>query len=128
MDIQSLVPSNKLDLETAKMAIAAGFPRVEPILPALLEWLQDLNWPVARVLAPFLASIGEPMIPHLERIFSTDDYIWQYWIIECLIARNQVLRRHFTPRLIRLANSPSVTEKLEELDLVAKDALAMNKD
>src|SRR4051794_23281462 len=63
-DVQHLIPQNKFDLKRAQAAVEVGYPAVAPILPELLEWLQDYNWPVAHILAPFLASIGEPLVPH----------------------------------------------------------------
>jgi hypothetical protein len=36
-------------------------PLLGPTLAELLAWLQDINWPVAGVLAPFLAAIGPPL-------------------------------------------------------------------
>src|SRR5688500_18615540 len=51
-DINSLVPRNKHDRKRAAAAIAAGYPAVAPVLPEMLEWLQDMNWPVAQDLAP----------------------------------------------------------------------------
>jgi hypothetical protein len=50
------IPKNKGVLAAAQAAIDIGYPGVAPILPQLLEWLQDYNWPVAHMLAPFLAS------------------------------------------------------------------------
>lgn len=85
----TLVPRSKFDIETAERAAATGWPTVEPVLPQLLEWLQDYNWPVARVLAPFVASIGEPLVPHLRPILDDEgqDAIWKYWIITAVKGR-----------------------------------------
>lgn len=74
--IQDLVPTHKKDLERAEAAVKAGYPAVEPILGRLIEWLQDCNWPVAHVLAPFLESVGAPLVPHIWRVLRTNDDIW----------------------------------------------------
>ena len=84
MNLESLIPNHKSDLASAKAAVSAGHPAVESILPDLIFWLQDYNWPVAKILAPFLASIGSPMIPHIDAVFATNDEIWKFWIISCL--------------------------------------------
>ena len=66
----SLIPKSKSDLETANRAVAAGYPAVKPVLGELVEWLKDYNWPVAHVLAPFLAKIGIPLVPHIDHAVS----------------------------------------------------------
>ena len=86
-DLAAILPTNKRDTERAEAIVALGFPTVEPILSTLLEWMQDINWPVAQVLAPFLANIGGPLAPHVRPILQTDDDIWKYWILDCIIKR-----------------------------------------
>ena len=44
--LRALIPRNKHDLRRARVLVALGYPAVAPVLPELLEWLQDLNWPV----------------------------------------------------------------------------------
>lgn len=122
-DIRSLIPQHKKDFERTRAVIAAGYPAVEPILPELLAWLQDCNWPVAQGLAPFLASIGEPLVPHIQHVMGTDDDIWKYWMITMLMAESPEIAGAFREELERLAFAPTEREKSEELDDVARDAL-----
>jgi hypothetical protein len=58
-DLVALLPLDKYDAAKLGLLVAAGYPAIEPLLPALLQWLQDGNWPIARHLSPFLASIGK---------------------------------------------------------------------
>lgn len=103
--------------------VTAGYPAVAPILPELLEWLQDCNWPVSRVLAPFLASIGSPLIPHIQRILDTDDEIWKYWMISVIMRDSFELASAFRDELERLVLSPTECEAREELNEVAQEVL-----
>lgn len=112
-DLQSLVPQHKKDFERAKAAIAAGYPTVAPVLPNLLEWLQDYNWPVARVLAPFLASLGSPIVPHVRHIMQTEDEIWKYWMIVLIMRDSREVAEAFREELERLAYSPTEQEVAE---------------
>ena len=121
--VHSLVPKSKSDLDTANRAVAAGYPAVESVLPELVEWLQDYNWPVAHVLAPFLAEIGLPLIPQIDHVFSTTDETWQYWMIVCLLSRNDDLYEHYKQKLIQLAETPSGNDRHHELDDVARETL-----
>ena len=118
-----LIPKTKFDLDAAEQAVKAGYPAVEPVLNDLIEWLQDYNWPVAHILAPFLASIGLPLIPYIDKVFSTDDETWKYWMIVCLIGQNEDLFQHYQTSLIRIGYSPTEIEKENELDEVARDVL-----
>jgi len=122
-DIRLLIPQHKSDIERARAAVTAGYPAVAPILPELLEWLQDCNWPVSHVLAPFLASIGSPLIPHIQRILDTDDEIWKYWMISAIMRVSFELASAFRDELERLALSPTERETAEELDEVAQEVV-----
>ena len=110
-----LVPKDKFDIETARLASRAGFPAVEPVLYELLEWIQDCNWPVAKELLPLLTSIGEPLAPHIRRVFASDDYVWQYWICG-ILQDSSALYSIFRQDIHRIAFSPTAAERTEELD------------
>jgi len=124
VDLGELVPRHKADLESARAAVAAGYPAVEPVLEALLHWLQDANWPVAHELIPFLSSIGAPLVPHIERVLRSDDLTWKYWVIGLLIPS---LPAHaaavFRPELERLCARPEAAERVEGLDQQAREVL-----
>jgi hypothetical protein len=117
------MPLEKSDLERARAVVALGYPEVAPILPALLQWLQDINWPVASVLAPFLASIGPKLAPHVRQVLQTDDEVWKYHVIQSVVAQSSELCQALTPQLQRIARNPTPTEQQEEVNLVALDAL-----
>jgi hypothetical protein len=124
MDIHDLVPKNKGDLKTADAAIRAGYPAVEPIIADLIEWLQDLNWPVAKKLLPFLQSIGEPLAPHIWRVLGTDDPGWKYWVLTTLIPTLPAeSATQFRRELERLGYEPSLGERSHELDEQAREVL-----
>lgn len=122
-DIRSLIPQDKLDTDRAEQVVAAGYPAVEPILPELLEWIQDCNWPVAQVIAPFLATIGMPLLPHIRAVLATDDVMWKYWVIGYLLKNSPELATALREELTRYANSPTPEESEVELDQIAKGVL-----
>jgi hypothetical protein len=123
LEASRLVPRDKLDLERAEAAIGAGYPAVKPVLPELLEWLQDMNWPVARLLAPFLASIGAPLETDVRRVLESSDDIWKYWVIHSVVAKSPELARLFWSELQRLASNPTENERAEELNELARGIL-----
>jgi hypothetical protein len=122
--LQDLIPADKHDLERAEAAVKAGYPAAEPILGQLVEWLQDCNWPVAHVLAPFLQSVGAPLVPHIWHVMRTDDDVWKYWVIGTLIhSLQEEVAVEFRPELERLAYDPKPNERAEELDERAREVL-----
>lgn len=122
-EINRLIPQNKFDVDRARAAVDAGYPVVEPILPKLLEWLQDINWPVAQILYPFLASIGTPLIPHIQHVLDTNDEIWKYWIITFIVSESPEVAAYFRDILVRLASSPTERETEEGLNEAAQAVL-----
>ena len=84
-DFDAYVPRHKCDIERAEAAVRLGYPEAEPILGRLIEWLQDYNWPVAHIIAPFLASIGRPVVPQIWLVLRSDDMQWKYWVISQVI-------------------------------------------
>ena len=122
-DCQLMIPRDKHDHARAELAIKAGYPAVGPILLDLLEWLRDMNWPVARTLAPFLASVGLPLAPHLRWILENDDEIWKRWIISELLNDSYELTAELSQELKRIASSPTPAESEEGLDISAKRLL-----
>jgi hypothetical protein len=122
-ELFALLPRNKFDTANAEAVVAAGYPAVEPLLPRLIEWLQDANWPVARVLAPFLAGIGAHMEPHVRQVLQTTDEIWKYWVLECMVGSSSELRLLLQPELERIAFNPTEGEAGEELNVLAQSLL-----
>ncbi|MBB4006490.1 DUF5071 domain-containing protein [Allorhizobium taibaishanense] len=84
-DLHEFIPADKTDLEAVTALKASLYERLRPILPVLLTWMQDLNWPVAQALVPVLASIGAHLVKDLEPILHSEDEMWKYWILTCLV-------------------------------------------
>ena len=85
-DIHDLVPKNKFDSSNIERLKHLTDNEIEPILPSLLEWIQDCNWPVAGDILPVLALHQSALVPLIHRVLSPHekDDIWKYWIITCL--------------------------------------------
>ncbi|MCZ8073122.1 MAG: DUF5071 domain-containing protein, partial [Paucibacter sp.] len=73
----SVVPRDKFDLAAANAAAEAGWPTIEPQVEQLLLWIQDANWPVARILAPALAVVGAPLAPYVRQVLVGEDETWK---------------------------------------------------
>ena len=121
--LQSLLPKDKRDVDAVKRLSAQGYPAIEPLLPALLEWMQDLNWPVARALDSFLAGLGEPLAPHIRSILRTNDDMWKYGVLICVVAESPSLLLTLKPELEQLAEKPTDGEREELVDELARNML-----
>ncbi len=69
-----------------------GYPRVRGILPGLLAWLQDMNWPGADYIFELLLSVDdETLIAHLKDVLrkarDQNDEMWIYWLRELVQAK-----------------------------------------
>ncbi|MNL13746.1 hypothetical protein D3C87_1346630 [compost metagenome] len=117
MDIKALIPKNKFDEEVIDGLKALSFDQLKPIIPELLEWLQDMNWPIARPIADILEPHVDRMVPELIKIFKTNDGMWKLWILINLA-------RHTKDPLLlseiaRIAKFPTKDEVEDEVHLEA---------
>ncbi len=119
-DIKPLMPADKYDTARAQELVSLGYPTIAEALPSLMEWIQDLNWPVARVLRPFLAKIGVPLAPHVLTVLKTDDETWKWSVLCGVVAHSRELAESIRSELERLAEAPTPSEVNEELNDVAR--------
>jgi hypothetical protein len=121
--LRDMLPKDKHDVAAAQSIVALGYPAVAPILGELLAWVQDMNWPVARVLQPFLSSIGEPLAPMIGNILRADDNTWKYWLVASVVAGSPALVHAMRPDLVRIAETPTDGEVAEEVNVAAQEVL-----
>ncbi len=122
-DLAALIPVTKFETEKALALVQLGFPAVEPVMPQILEWLQDLNWPVGHVFQPFLVGIGEPLAPYVRTVLAGEDDGWKYSLLRVIVDQSPELARKLRSELERVAKTPSAGESKEEVDLVAIEIL-----
>lgn len=118
-DLKYKLPVDKYDTASAEYIVALGYPANKDVLPDLLEWIQDGNWPVAKILIPFLATVGLPLVPHIQIALRGHDQGWKYFILNGVIAESQELAILLFDDLHRLATAPTSLEKEESLDTIA---------
>jgi 1-acyl-sn-glycerol-3-phosphate acyltransferase len=124
MNSEGCVPRDKFDLEAVQRARAAGYPAIEPVLPVLLEWVQDLNWPVAREIAPFLVEVGAPIVPLILEVLRGDDSIWKYSVLTEIVRHlDKKAQKPLLEECLRMVETPTASEKAEEADLAAREIL-----
>jgi Domain of unknown function (DUF5071) len=125
--LSAWVPRGKRDVERAHATVLSGYPAVEPILGDLMVWLQDYNWPVAHVLAPFLRGMGpvDPLVAVVRAILDGDDSVWKYHVLYQVVdgwdARGIA---RIASQLERLAGTPHAGDVAEGVDEAAGIMLA----
>ncbi|MDO3436586.1 DUF5071 domain-containing protein [Rhizobium sp. CBN3] len=114
MDIKSLLPCHKHDLAAVSAIEKAGFPAVAPILDDLLAWIADGNWPVARPLARFLASLGNPIVEPVMHVLAGKDSGWKYFCLDLIVRHlpaDSIGRLHEV--LYQLAINPNDDDRVD---------------
>ena len=61
-------PNGKDCWENAALVLQEmGFPRVKPVIPQMLFWIADLNWPGAHTIMEILEGIDKDiLLPHIQ--------------------------------------------------------------
>ena len=87
MNEQKLIPKDKFDLDAAKRLSLATPEQVSAVATPLLEWIADMNWPVALEIIHALPKFHKELLPSIEPILLNreNDIIWKYWIISQLL-------------------------------------------
>ena len=120
---QALLIIDKCDEDKAQALVDLGYPGNEPYLDHMFTWMQDWNWPVARVLQPFLASLGDPMVSRIQTVLEGNDSIWKYWCILCLINEMPIeSAMKLKPSLESLISSPTDSDAEENVHSEARKA------
>ncbi|MFP3389462.1 DUF5071 domain-containing protein [Brevibacillus sp. SIMBA_040] len=123
-NLKSLMPRNKHDLENVKRLKELDPADLKPILPELLTWIQDINWPVAVEIAKILVTCGREIVPELKKVMESSDDDWKFacigWVIKEL---PREIAKELETELKRIAFQPNSTERNSELDDTAKEIL-----
>lgn len=121
MNIRELIPKHKDDQNVIEGLKKLSFEEIKPIVPDLLEWLQDINWPIAGPVAEVLKPFSDKLVPDILKILKTNDGIWKLWILTTLArtTKDQTLLKEIE----RIAKSPTRDEIVEEVNIEANSIL-----
>ncbi|AYN03199.1 DUF5071 domain-containing protein [Flavobacterium sp. 140616W15] len=121
MNTTDLIPKDKHDIERAENLKNYSYSELKSIIPELLEWLQDCNWPVAKPVSEYLGSINGDISKEILDIFETNDDVWKYWTISIFgkITNDKFIR----DEIIRIAMNPTKGEIIEEVDKIANETI-----
>ena len=124
--VKNLVPKNKFDFSGMEELMKLSDEEIEPVIPDLLAWMKDMNWPVAKEMPDLLALHQETLIPHIIEILQPEqeESDWKYFIINYLLPLlDEKYLLMLKPALERIVKNPTRGELAEEANIAAEDFL-----
>ncbi|MBY0413587.1 MAG: DUF5071 domain-containing protein [Bdellovibrionales bacterium] len=83
------LPKTKFDTEAIDALEVLTFQEIEPFIPNILEWVQDLNWPISAKATKLVKGFGIKAAPSikatLNKCIKTGDTIWAHNIISLFV-------------------------------------------
>jgi hypothetical protein len=128
MKMNKYIPEHKGDIDKIELISALPFLKLKIISKELLEWLQDLHWPVSKPIANILKPYTNNLKEEIIEILKSNDDLWKYNIIICFFMEGNIkLDNTLKIELQKITNNPTQSEKEEEVDKIAQEALAKKK-
>jgi hypothetical protein len=122
--LEDCIPKSKRDREAVANAKALGFPALNPIIPDLLEWVQDINWPIAEDVAALLRDAGPEIVPHIRTVLQSDDDLWKCWTLSRIVGHLPYdFFQELRPDVERIAYHPTRYEIESQTHEDAQDAI-----
>lgn len=89
---------------------AIGYPRIKPVLPYLMEWFQDVNWPGVRTIIEIFRDISTiDLLPFIEdasmRSIRENDECWAYGFVSLIkvLELEYLINRELYNQLLQLS-------------------------
>ena len=121
---RSLLPSSKSDNEAVERLHQLSEAELLPLLPKLMEWLQDTNWPVSGPVWDFLEPRVAVLEPAIVEVLLGYDAAWKRNLLRLVEhATLPVLSPRLRELAERIAHSPNPGEQAEETDEAARNLL-----
>lgn len=130
-NITEFIPKDKFDVVSVERLKDIDPSEITPVSIQLLEWIQDINWPVAQKLVLVLPRFCKQLVPGIKQILSdrVNDVIWKYWIVTYLLDKFPAeLLKDLKTELSVLANTESTDEDEKELAEEVQALLMKYKD
>lgn len=124
--VKDLVPKNKFDFSGMEELRKLSDEEIASVIPDLLAWMKDMNWPVAKEMPALLVLHQKALIPHIIEILQPEqsECDWKYYIIVFLLPLlDDDYLLMLKPSLERIVNNPTSGELDERTNEVAADIL-----
>lgn len=125
--LRNLIPKDKFDTSSFGQLMALSGEDADVIIPDILEWIQDMNWPVAPYMIKVLAKHRNVTEKHLPVLLKPEqmDAEWKLHIIRNLLREWTSCPDddRITAEIARIADHPTEEERMEEVDAAAREYL-----
>lgn len=128
INIDKLIPKDKEDVSFIDHLKLMQIEDIRHIVPNLLEWIQDGNWIQAKLIINYFSPHINEIENEIITILKGDDSTWKYWTLSGLIYHSNVEPSNNLFSVINdLYINPTVSDKEEEVDIVANEILEKYK-
>ncbi|MNO69416.1 hypothetical protein D3C76_602700 [compost metagenome] len=87
-NLEDYLPKDKSDFESLILLKKLTHSEFEQLLPELLTWTQDINWPIApKIIDELLIPLGKDLVPWLKPILLSKEYDWIYTVLWYLVRK-----------------------------------------
>lgn len=120
----NIVPRDKEDIDFIQNLRLKNVNDIRDYVPELLEWIQDGNWPQAKLIVDYFLPYVNEIESEIIDILKSDDPIWKYYMLSRLLYNSKVQPNNNILKTIKkLYLNANESEKEEEVDLVAGEVL-----
>lgn len=124
-DVKQYLPTDKCDYDSIDRLKSLKPEELQRIIPELLEWTQDINWPVAPKIIEILLPLDKLLLPQLKVILRCNEYDW---IEICLLGIVEELKTEtivgLKEELLMLSKSTNPNFIEYEIPQICKDIMS----
>ncbi|WP_342573428.1 DUF5071 domain-containing protein [Solibacillus sp. FSL K6-1781] len=118
-----MIPKDKHDIAAVEKLGTMEVESVIPLLPQLLEWVQDMNWPIAEPMVELLLHYPNELTPLVEEVLLGDDDMWIYWCLVEIVPKlpfySKLVLANAVEQIATMEKTPFTEDNIE----AAKEAL-----
>ncbi|MFS0870370.1 DUF5071 domain-containing protein [Paenibacillus xylanilyticus] len=123
-DLHTLLPRDRHDFERVNDLKNIDQLDLIKLIPELLEWLQDINCPIAIEISKLLLTVPQETIPYIRNVIAGEDDIWKEWCLRYFVMELPTeLLQSLQEDIERIAYRPTKGEELEEVQTTAQELL-----
>ncbi len=118
-----MIPKDKFDVTAVEQLAHMETAQIIPLLPQMLEWIQDMNWPVAEPMVEVLLQYPTELTSLVEQVLLGDDDMWIYWCLQKIVPRLPFFSKLALMESVERIATLTVTSSNEHNVEAAKKAL-----
>ena len=97
---QIQAPQSKHDFDSVANLDSLPVSSWQHLIPELLTWLQDVNWPIFAETERLLLKNPRALVDPLREVYRGDDDAWQYYCLHLIQQMPQDCKQMLKPDLL----------------------------